>query len=319
MTLKNKVNLRDCFCSGVKPEIAYEYVFYINDEEHQIKEQTITGQGLHVLAGTNADTHFISMVTSKGKAMVGPNIEVNLTECGIERFIILPYEQKVLDLHQCFCDGVKPVITYSYKVKINRDKYSINKEKVTKEDLLALVGQNPKTYRLRMFTETGKVIIEDGQLIDLTECGVERFVSEELSCTEGLLMSNLSSFPESDQKFLNNFGCDYEILSQSGAQWLLIRNFGIPDGYTEKVADVAIMIPPHYPTTALDMIYFHPGLQRKDGKVIGQLSSQMIEGKGYQRWSRHRTNGNPWQSDIDDIESHLDLMCNCLKAEFDKR
>ena len=39
----------------------------------------------------------------------------------------------------------------------------------------------------------------------------------------------------------------------------------------------------------------------------------------YQRWSRHRDVNNKWNPEIDDIESHIDLMFNCLEAEFNKR
>lgn len=315
----NKVNLKDCFCRGVKPAIAFSYEFDINEKTHTIKKPTILGNELHQLNGTSSDTHFIRMVTEKGKIAVGPLIEVDLTECGIERFIILPYVQETLDLETCYCDGVKPYITYEYLIKVNRLKYKVNTEKITREEILKLVEKDPNTHRLRMFTKGGKIILEPNQEIDLTKCGVERFVYEALDCTEGFLLEEVTVFTDTDKNFLASIENKVEIIKNNNLNWVVIRSLEIPKGYNVKKADVALLIPPHYPTTQLDMIYFHPALRRTDGKQIKALSVQPIEGKNYQRWSRHRNSSNKWDSEIDDIQSHLDLMFNCLEAEFKKR
>lgn len=316
---KNKTDLYDCYCNGVIPAIAYEYEFYINENKHVSKKPVLTGNDLHNMEGTNSDTHFIRMKTKEGKMLIGPDVEVNLTKCGIERFIIRPFEQETIDLHQCFCDGANPIITYKYLIKINREKYETDKDKVTKSDVLELVGKDPNTHRLRMFVKGGKKIIDD-EIIDLTQCGVERFVVEALDCTEGFIASDTSILKESDKQYLTSIENEAQIVNEGHLNWLIIRELLIPDGYNVKKADVAIMIPPHYPSTQLDMIYFHPHLTRKDGKSIGALSNnQSIQNRIYQRWSRHRTNINRWDSEIDDLESHLDLMFNCLKAEFNKR
>lgn len=314
-----KVNLKECYKSGVKPEIAFEYVFHINESEFSTKDQVIIGNQLHELIGTSSDTHFIKMKTKNGKIDVGPQVKINLTECGIERFIIRPYIQETLDLEDCFCKGVKPVITYKYLLKINGNKYETDKDTVTKEDVLLLVGKDPNKHRLRMFIKGGKKVIESGEKIDLTECGVERFVYEALDCTEGFLKNDISILPQSDKEYLNSLNNEVEVIRHNNLNWVIIKSLEIPGGYNVKNADVAILIPPHYPTSQLDMIYFHPALRRTDGKPIGALSNQAIDGKVYQRWSRHRTASNRWNPEIDDIESHIDLMFSCLKAEFNKR
>ena len=320
MTKKhNRVDLHECYCKGVKPEIAYEYSFKINKEEHLTREQVITGNDLHKLAGTSSDTHFIRKVTEKGKIEVGPLIKVDLTECGIEKFIILPYEQETIDLETCYCEGATPIITFQYLLKINREKYKVENEKLTGAEILALAGKDPKSHRLRMFTKKGKVIVEADQTIDLTECGVERFVAEPLDCTEGFVVKNQFALPDEDAHFLNSVENKVDLIQESNLRWLIFRNHKIPDGYNVEVADLAILIPPHYPTAGLDMMYFNPPLSRKDGAAIRALSYQTIEGKSYQRWSRHRTPANKWNPDLHNVESHVDLMVRCLTAEFDKR
>lgn len=318
--MENKTHLKECYCSGVKPDLAYEFIIHINETEFSTKNKTIIGNDLHKLAGSDSDTHFIRMVTKKGKIEVGPLIEIDLTECGIERFIILPYIQETIDLENCFCEGVKPVITYQYLLKINRQKYKVSQDKITREEILKLVDKDPDKHRLRMFTKNGKEIIQPGQIIDLTECGVERFVYEALDCTEGFVTVTAFDLPKEDLYCLSSMSNSVDFIESGRLNWLIIRDFEIPDGYNVKKANAAILIPPHYPTAQLDMIYFNPALSRADGKMIRAISTgQSIEGKIYQRWSRHRTTANKWSTEIDNIESHLDLMLSCLKAEFNKR
>ncbi|AEE19462.1 multiubiquitin domain-containing protein [Dokdonia sp. 4H-3-7-5] len=317
----NITNLKDCFRKGIKPAIAFEYAFEINNDEFKTKEPIIEGDDLHELFGTNKDTHFIRMVTSKGRDLIGPNVKIDLTECGIERFIIRPYEQASIDIQECYCAGTEPFITYEYVLKINREKYSVRQEEISREEILALVDKDPKTHRVRMFTKNGKPILKDGQIIDLTKCGVERFVVEALDCTEGYLTGTTTNgvLTESDISFLKGFKFEVALLNYQNLNWLRVTNFDIPEGYNVKEAEAIIMIPPHYPKAQLDMIYFNPPLARADGKHIGALSNRIIDGKTYQQWSRHRTANNKWDPQNDDVESHIDLMISCLKAEFKKR
>lgn len=318
--MKNKqTNLKECYCSGVKPALAYEYVFYTNENKHVTDQKIVTGDYLHELEGTNPDTHFIRKKTKRGKELVGSKVEVDLTECGIERFIIRPYKQEIIDLEDCFCEGTNPIITYKYLIKVNRVKYETDKDEISREEIFKLVGKDPSKHRLRMFTKDGKVIIKEGQIIDLTKCGVERFVYEALDCTEGFITEEPSILPKEDIYFLASIENTVDYLEEGSLSWVVFRDLEIPKGYNVSKADAAILIPPHYPTAPLDMIYFYPALSRVDGKMIRQLSNQNIEGRIYQRWSRHRTALNKWNPEIDNLESQLDLMLSCLKAEFNKR
>lgn len=321
MKKNNITDLKDCFHKGIKPAIAFEYAFEINNAEYKTKKQIVEGDYLHELLGTNKNTHFIRMVTSKGRELIGPNVKIDLTDCGIERFIIRPYEQASLDIQDCYCAGSEPYITYEYVLKINRAKYSVRQEKISREEILALVGKDPKIHRVRMFTKNGKPILNDGQIIDLTKCGVERFVVEALDCTEGYIAETpaTSVLTKTDISFLEKFECQVALLNRQNLNWLRITNFPIPDGYNVSKTDAVILIPPHYPKAQLDMIYFNPPLARADGKHIGALTNRTIDDKVYQQWSRHRTASNKWDPQNDDVESHIDLMISCLKAEFKKR
>jgi hypothetical protein len=123
--------------------------------------------------------------------------------------------------------------------------------------------------------------------------------------------------PENDQAFVDalKFGLETII---DGSQWLCIHNYPVPAGYNIKEVCVALMIPPGYPTTQLDMAYFFPPLIRQDGRPIAALASQAINGKTFQRWSRHRTGENPWRPGVDDISTHLSMVTSWFERELKK-
>ncbi|HRG56107.1 MAG TPA: E2/UBC family protein, partial [Lacunisphaera sp.] len=69
--------------------------------------------------------------------------------------------------------------------------------------------------------------------------------------------------------------------------------------------------PPSYPTAGLDMAYFYPTLARADGKAIGQAQCmQSIDGKQWQRWSRHYT----WLPGVHSVSTHIVLIHRWLEA-----
>lgn len=125
--------------------------------------------------------------------------------------------------------------------------------------------------------------------------------------------------PEDDILFLDQLGGGWETVNDGGMQWLLLHNFPVPFGYNLQSVRVAIKIEAGYPRTPLDMVYFFPSIARADGKQINALSSQMIKGEAYQRWSRHRTPANPWREGIDDISTHVALISFWFEQEFLKQ
>ena len=106
-----------------------------------------------------------------------------------------------------------------------------------------------------------------------------------------------------DVEYLENAFPGWESL-QAG-NWVLLPNFPIPEGLSAQSATVAIQIPPNYPVTAPDMAYFYPAIQRCDGTTIPATQvTQNIDGKIFQRWSRHYSPGT-WHPDEDGIAIHI--------------
>ena len=121
-----------------------------------------------------------------------------------------------------------------------------------------------------------------------------------------------------DEKFLEEYKLPWETIVD-GSQWVLIHKFLTQhDGYNHHRVTAAIRLETGYPNTALDMVYFFPALARKDGRMIGATqTTQMIDGKSYQRWSRHRTAEKPWKVGFDGLETHVYMIEDWLEREFE--
>jgi len=123
--------------------------------------------------------------------------------------------------------------------------------------------------------------------------------------------------PEEDVAYLDSLGLNWETLKESNLEWLILYGYTVPNGYNFPQVDVAITIPSGYPIAPLDMAYFSPGLNRVDGKTINAASHlQSLDGKSWQRWSRHRTAENPWQPGEDSIITHFISINHWLEREF---
>lgn len=121
-----------------------------------------------------------------------------------------------------------------------------------------------------------------------------------------------------DQEFLAEYGLPWETIVE-GSQWVLLHQFQTRGEYNHPHVTAAIRIETGYPQTALDMVYFFPALARKDGKKIGATESlQQLDGKSFQRWSRHRTAQNPWKPGQDHLGTHVYLIEDWLDREFEK-
>lgn len=125
--------------------------------------------------------------------------------------------------------------------------------------------------------------------------------------------------PEEDVIFLDGLELSWEAIYDQNMQWLIVHDYPVLFGFNHEKISVAVRIETGYPRTQLDMAYFYPALQRLDGKTINAVCEQMIDGKQFQRWSRHRTPVNPWREGIDDLSTHLALISFWFEQEFIKQ
>lgn len=124
------------------------------------------------------------------------------------------------------------------------------------------------------------------------------------------------ALPPEDVAFIEEMGWPWEAIRNGNGMWLIIHEYPVPDGYQVKATSVALQLAATYPEAQIDMAYFYPALSRVDRIAIRQLADQQLDGKVWQRWSRHRTAQNPWRPGLDGLETHMLLVKEWLAREL---
>jgi Prokaryotic E2 family E/Multiubiquitin len=210
-----------------------------------------------------------------------------------------------------------------YIIRVDKEKVTAHHSEITGAEILALVHKTPEKFKLYEHRRHHQPkLIRPDEVVRLHAHHIERFTTMPKDTTEGLgsvALSQAFSLPEADRRYLDNLGLAWECLRDGGTQWLIIHGWQTPDGYNCGQVDVALLIPPLYSDAQIDMAYFSPHLSRIDGRPIRQLTNCTIQQKSWQRWSRHRTAQNPWRPGVDDVGSHLALVDDWLRREFEQR
>ena len=121
-----------------------------------------------------------------------------------------------------------------------------------------------------------------------------------------------------DTGYLDSLGLDWEaVRDPNQGNGIIVHKLSVPTGYNVGDVDVLLRLDTHYPDTHIDMVYFYPDLKRTDGKAIPN-SDQPLDFNNirWQRWSRHRTEQNPWRPGIDNIGTHMELVNFWLSKEL---
>jgi hypothetical protein len=220
--------------------------------------------------------------------------------------------------------GEKPPRAKTYVVRIDKKTYHIHKPDPTGEELLEAAGKTSAAYKLyQVFRGRQPEPVAPGQHVDLRAHGVERFTTVPKDPGEGSVAEVARrdfALGEADADSLDAMKLQWSTIADSGGTlFLVIERWKIPSGYNVTEATLALVIPRGYPDTQVDMAYFSPALARRDGKSINNLTSVTWPIGAFQQWSRHRTQQNPWRPGVDDLSTHLSLVDDWLRREFDIR
>jgi len=213
------------------------------------------------------------------------------------------------------CQLIPP--SKSYRIKIDKDYHVVKKSTLTQAEIIVLAGKpNVESYDVYKFMNGNPkpIKILSNQSVDLTEKCLVRFVLQPKEQTDGRGVRQNFSLPDEDVEFLEKMGLRWETLLTPGL-WVIIYDYPIPDGYNVKQADLALTITSSYPATEIDMAYFYPPLVKNNGKSINALAQQPLDGKIFQRWSRHR-NAGEWIVGVDNLSTHLCLVDNWLTNDL---
>lgn len=208
---------------------------------------------------------------------------------------------------------------HRYRYRVNKTKFVSEHAELTREQILERAGLVPvNQYRLSKKLRYGPPEeIKPGQTVHLRDHGIERFIAQHCEVQDGL-GSDRREFTLSgeDTAFLNSLDWRWEAIKDGPNLWVVIYGVTVPPGYQVNSVDIAIQIAAGYPTAQLDMAYFYPTLARLDGKPISQADIfQPLDGKSWQRWSRHRLGSSVWIPGIDNLERHFIFVQDWLTRE----
>ena len=104
-------------------------------------------------------------------------------------------DNDVIDLEDCSKNERKPPKGQKfYKIRIDGNKYKVEKQKMTGNEILSLVGKNYEEWALnRKFRGGRRKPIEPESLVDFTEPGIERFETVRRQAQQGVDRDGLSS------------------------------------------------------------------------------------------------------------------------------
>lgn len=207
-----------------------------------------------------------------------------------------------------------------YKIKIDGTMYEVEAQFITGREILALAHKSPNQYDVGYKEHGHDVrIIGLDERVDLANPGLEKFITIQNGHTdgeEGPAGPFPFAFTEEDQSFADRHPGFIERVLDGNIHWVLIHDMDVPEGYNVRVVTAAVMLPVGYPTCGLDMVYFYPELSLTSGKPIHAAEArQTIQGKVYQRWSRHFTPQAPWRPGIDCLETYYAMIQGWLRRE----
>lgn len=200
-------------------------------------------------------------------------------------------------------------------IRIDRERFHLNVSHMSGAELLALVRHTPASHKL-YFKPRGRKPERIGpdEHIDFRRPGIERFQTVPCDAKEGSQRRQFPLLPE-DEQALNDRGLAWETIVEGKTHWLLVHEYPVAAGLTHRSVTAAFTIPDGYADVQLDMVYVAPPLAREDDRPIGALSQMVIDGKTFQRWSRHRTPQNPWRIGVDCLDTHLILVDDWFERE----
>ena len=119
--------------------------------------------------------------------------------------------------------------------------------------------------------------------------------------------------------FSKSYGLPWETIVD-GSQWVLIHDFPTHEGYNHARVTAAIRMETGYPQHRAQHGVFLSGARAegRQGRSAQREAMQALDGKTFQRWSRHRTPQNPWKTGRDNLGTHVILIEDWLEREFEK-
>ncbi len=210
-------------------------------------------------------------------------------------------------------DGVERLRTRkkTWRLDVHGVDTSWDRPSVRVRDALVAAGRDPDRPATIIFKTQGgdrEVGLED--MLDLSQPGIERLWVRPRQVNNGDGLSqrrrDFGLLPR-DLAFLERMGHVWDAVDD-GRRWLILRDFPLPAHFQVRTCHLAIEMPTGYPSSQLDMFYCDPPLVLPAGHRPANADvRQVIEGREYQRWSRHPEDG-VWNPATDGLDTHFGLI-----------
>lgn len=246
------------------------------------------------------------------------NKNLVLTRRGKKDSILTPDDIVNLD-----APGLERIFTQkrSWKLLVQGVLLSFDSPLVVVREALVKAGIDPDsgwTAALK-FVGLPREAVKLTDTIDLSRKGIEKLWLRPDHINNGEAPTGLHRafrLRDEDETYLQGRGEQWETVIDGAQRWFFIRNYALPDGYSQKKTDIAVLIPPTYPAAALDMFFCAPHLQLASGREIPQTQvKQGICGVSFQRWSRHRHGATTWNPSADNLITHIAIIDEAIARE----
>lgn len=294
----------DVYQQGVEQFIAFEsdriFYFELNGRRMPWGTSQISENALRSIGNVQSDLALWLSHRNTEDQMLNEGDNVDLSEKGLEKIYSKPRPWK-LNVHGVLITSDEPTILASEAMQLAG--FDASEE----WNLILKVKGEPKK----------PISIND--VIDLSLPGVEKLRLMRKEIINGEKPINLCSdfaLLGKDTAYLNALEILWETKVDGQRRWLILKDYPLPDGYNHKNVDIAVEIPLAYPDAALDMFYCNPPLQLGSGKTIDRTESkQVIDGKSYQRWSRHLSSATRWNPKYDSVITQMTVIEESLLRE----
>lgn len=321
--------------AGFSPD-QHPYVMQWRDdgdlEELRAQEEADLRDGKKFIVAESDGTN---RITIEGEARDWPSDEISgaairtLGRIAAERSIYLEREgepDRLVgdgDIIRIKKDGVEQFRSHKpevWELNVQGKKIVSATPVISVVDALTRAGFDPNAWIIILKAQgQPKRQLSVGDEIDLRAPGTEkiRLTAKDVSNGEARTVPSRDfALLDIDESYLDGLGLHWETRNSDGHRWLIINDYPVPAGYTAITTTLALMIPPTYPQSEIDMFYAYPPLKRAAGGAIPATEAvQSIGGLPFQRWSRHRGSVVPWNPQRDNVVTHLALVESALMKE----
>ncbi len=273
------------------------YLLTINGERFEWPSRLISGAVVRRLGKVSSEDELLLARTDEPDRVIEPCDLVDLGKGGIEAFV-----------------SRKP----TWKLNVQGVVLKLHQPTIVVRQALIDAGFNPdQGWQIFLIVQgQPKRAVTLTDTVDLRTPGIEKLRLTPSGVHNGEAVASPKrdfAVLDVDESYLNSLGYHWETVIEGNVRWLLINNYPVPAGYTSRSVVLALLVPPTYPTAAIDMFYTNPPLKLVSGRAIDRTNqAATIRGAAFNGWSRHR----PWNPAVDNVVTQLAMVESAIAKEI---